>query len=311
MCNKSVLLLLSVIIYLLKYVWIDALANYITALGYPEVSEGSKFQKFWPASLHLVGKDILRFHAVYWPAFLMAAGLPLPKRLFAHGWWTKDGEKISKSLGNVIDPVELVEKYGVDQTRFFLMSDGTFGNDCDFSHHSMVMKVNANLANELGNLCQRTLSMVYKNCNKTIPIISGSYSAEDEALLNRVKLLPSLAGQAIAQQAIHKYTEALISAVWDANKYVDAMAPWVLRKTDPDRMATVLYVLVEAIRRISILYQPVIPSAASVILDQLNVPKDQRTLAHLLTPIQPGTPILQPFGVFPRIDVPELVEARP
>jgi len=293
----------------IMYVWIDALANYITALGYPDVSEGSNFQKFWPASLHLVGKDILRFHAVYWPAFLMAAGLPLPKRLFAHGWWTKDGEKISKSLGNVIDPVELVQRYGVDQTRFFLMSDGAFGNDCDFSDHDMVMKVNANLANEFGNLCQRTLSMVYKNCNKTIPATLGIFNAEDEALLSRIKALPLYTGQAIANQAIHKYTEALISAVWDANKYVDSMAPWVLKKTDPDRMATVLYVLVETIRQIAILYQPVIPSAANAILDQLNIPKDARTFAHLSTPIESGTDITQPFGVFPRIDLPEFVQA--
>jgi methionyl-tRNA synthetase len=298
---------LSRFIFICKYVWIDALANYITALGYPDVNEGSNFQKFWPASLHLVGKDILRFHAVYWPAFLMAAGLPLPKRLFAHGWWTKDGEKISKSLGNVIDPVELVQRYGVDQTRFFLMSDGAFGNDCDFSHHAMVMKVNANLANEFGNLCQRTLSMVYKNCNKTIPAPLGTFNAEDEALLSRVKALPLYTGQAIANQAIHKYTEALISAVWDANKYVDSMAPWVLKKTDPDRMATVLYVLLETIRQIAILYQPVIPSAANAILDQLNISKDARTLGHLSTPIQSGTAITQPLGVFPRIDLPELV----
>lgn len=292
------------------YVWIDALANYISALGYPDVSEGSKFQKFWPASLHMVGKDILRFHAVYWPAFLMAAELPLPKRLFAHGWWTKEGEKISKSLGNVIDPVELVNKYGVDQTRFFLISDGSFGNDCDFSDLAMISKVNTNLANELGNLCQRTLSMVYKNCNKAVPTKVGPYSTEDEALLNRIKALSSVTGQAIAHQALHKYTDAIIAAVWDANKYVDTMAPWVLKKTDPERMDTVLYVLLEAIRQISILYQPVIPSASSAILDQLNVPKDERTFAHLLTPIKLGASIMQPVGVFPRIEVPELIETQ-
>ena len=274
------------------------------------MSEGSAFQKFWPASLHMVGKDILLFHAVYWPAFLMAAGLSLPKRLFAHGWWTKDGEKISKSLGNVIDPVALVGKYGVDQTRFFLMSDGSFGSDCDFSDLAMIRKVNTNLANELGNLCQRTLSMVFKNCEKAIPIKVGPYTAQDEALLEKVGALQLSTGQAIAIQAIHKYAEAMIAAVWDANKYVDEMAPWALRKTDPERMATVLYVLMEAIRQISILYQPLIPSAAAAILDQLNVPKEERTFAHLSCPLKPGTPISKPVGVFPRIEVPELVDAQ-
>uniref|UniRef100_A0A7S2LM79 methionine--tRNA ligase n=1 Tax=Leptocylindrus danicus TaxID=163516 RepID=A0A7S2LM79_9STRA len=291
------------------YVWIDALANYISALGYPSVDAGTKYSNFWPASVHMVGKDILRFHAVYWPAFLMAAGLPLPKRLFAHGWWTKDGEKISKSLGNVIDPVELVEKYGVDQTRFFLMSEVTFGSDGDFSDEKMVQKVNSNLANELGNLAQRTLSMVFKNCGKAVPAEIGSYTAEDEALLAKAKELREVASTAIANQAINKYADACISLVWDANKYVDDMAPWALKKTDPERMTTVLYVLMETLRHVAIMYQPLMPASSNAVLDQLTVPAEERTFGHLDTsPIKFGAPISKPVGVFPRIEMEEPVQ---
>jgi len=291
------------------YVWIDALANYISALGYPNNTNGSKYEKFWtsPAtSCHVVGKDILRFHAVYWPAFLMAAGLPVPKRLFAHGWWTKDGEKISKSLGNVIDPVDLCETYGVDQTRFFLMAEVAFGSDGDFSNDAMIRKVNSNLANELGNLCQRTLSMVFKNCGKAVPVDIDPYKPEDEAILAKAKSLRAEASAAISSQAINKYADAMISMVWEANKYVDEMAPWALKKTDPDRMKVVLYVLMEVLRHIAILYQPIIPSSANKILDQLTVPEDERTFDHLETsPIRFGNPISKPEGVFPRLEIPE------
>ena len=294
----------------IMYVWIDALTNYISALGYPNMEEGSNFDKYWPASLHVVGKDILRFHTVYWPAFLMAAGLPVPKRIFAHGWWTKDGEKISKSLGNVIDPVELVEKYGVDQTRFFLMSEVTFGSDGDFSDNAMIRKVNANLSNELGNLCQRVITLVFKNCGKAVPAEVQPFTEEDEELLAKARALREKAGKEVANQAIHKYAEAMINMVGDANKYIDDMAPWVLKKTDPERMETVLYVLMEVLRHIAILYQPLIPSSANKILDQLSVPEDERTFDHLETsPIQFGASIGKAVGVFPRIEVPEPVEA--
>lgn len=290
------------------YVWIDALANYISALRYPE--DKDNFEKYWPANLHIVGKDILRFHAVYWPAFLMAAGIPVPQRLFAHGWWTKDGEKISKSLGNVIDPNELIEKYGVDQTRFFLMSEVNFGSDGDFSHEKMVNKVNANLANELGNLCQRTLSMVFKNCDKAVPTEIGSYTEEDEALLAKARALKGEVAAAISTQSIQKYIDAMVSMIWDANKYVDDMAPWALKKTDTARMATVLYVLLETIRYAAILYQPIIPESANKILDQLTVPVDERTFDHLSDDfaIKAGNSISKPVGVFPRFEL-EKVEA--
>jgi methionyl-tRNA synthetase len=302
----------------IMYVWIDALTNYISAMGYPGNSDdggngGTKYDTFWPAALHVVGKDILRFHAVYWPAMRMAANLPLPKRLFAHGWWTKDGQKISKSIGNVIDPNELVQKYGVDQTRFFLMAEVNFGNDGDFSDKAMVYKVNANLANELGNLCQRTLSMVYKNCNQAVPV-HGDFTDDDLQFLASAAALRELAAGAIAQQAIQKYVDIMVGMVVQANKYIDEQAPWVLRKTDFDRMQTVLFVIMEVLRHVAILYQPLIPDSAGKILDQLSVPIDCRTFDHLTTShrIVPGTPIGQPVGIFPRIEVPDdaLVQVR-
>lgn len=296
------------------YVWIDALTNYMSALGYPNMEEGSNFDKFWPASLHVVGKDILRFHAVYWPAFLMAAGLPLPKRIFAHGWWTKDGEKISKSLGNVIDPVELVNTYGVDPTRFFLMSEVTFGNDGDFSDEKMIYKVNANLSNELGNLNQRILSLVFKNCNGAVPTEIGTLIEDDKVLLATAASLLERTGEAIATQSLDKYVQHMVSMVWDANKYIDSQAPWVLKKTDTERMNTVLYVLMEVMRHIAILYQPLMPSSSNVILDQLSVPKEERKFEHLgkeECKIVLGREVDKPTAVFPRFEVPvgEVVNA--
>jgi methionyl-tRNA synthetase len=290
------------------YVWIDALANYMSALGYPDESPEGNYSKFWPASVHVVGKDILRFHAIYWPAFLMAAGLPLPKRVFAHGWWTKDGEKISKSLGNVIDPVDLVNKYGVDPTRFFLMSEVPFGNDGDYSDTAMIYKCNANLANELGNLAHRVCTLVHKNCNEAVPI-PGSFTAEDEAMLTNVRGVRETAATHIANQAIHQYSNTMIALVKDANKYIDVAAPWALKKTDPERMATVLYVLMETLRYTGILYQPLIPDSANKILDQLTVPQEERTFAHLDScPLKPGTPMDVPKIILSRFEVPEEVE---
>mmetsp|Transcript_6549 Transcript_6549/g.9575 ORF Transcript_6549/g.9575 Transcript_6549/m.9575 type:complete len:797 (-) Transcript_6549:71-2461(-) len=292
------------------YVWIDALANYMSALGYPNDDPEGNFAKFWPASVHVVGKDILRFHAVYWPAFLMAAGLPLPKRVYAHGWWTKDGEKISKSLGNVIDPVDLVATYGVDPTRFFLMSEVPFGNDGDFSNSSMIYKCNANLANEYGNLAHRLCTLVYKNCDQAIPI-PGALTAEDEELLAKAKAARGNAAKQVANQAISQYANVMINLVKDANKYIDVMAPWALKKTDTERMSTVLYVLMETLRYASILYQPIIPDSANKILDQIMVPKDERTFAHLETsPLTPGKAMDGPPKIiFSRFEVPGEVEA--
>lgn len=204
-------------------------------------------------------------------------------------------------------------QYGVDQTRFFLMSEVNFGNDGDYSDTNMILKVNANLANELGNLCQRTLSMVFKNCGKAIPE-PGELTDEDEALLESARGLREQASAAIADQAIYKYIQVVVGMIWEANKYIDTMAPWALKKTDPDRMATVLYVILEVLRYSAILYQPVIPTSANNILDQLQVPLDERTFLHLNDDykLKPSAPISKPQAVFPRIEVPEgeLIEAK-
>ena len=240
------------------YVWIDALTNYLTAVGYPD-TDSAMFKKFWPADLHMVGKDILRFHAVYWPAFLMAAGIAPPKRVFAHGWWTIEGEKMSKSLGNVIAPHDLVARYGVDQSRYFLLREVPFGNDGDFSHNQAILRINTDLANGLGNLAQRTLSMIQKNCDGKVPV-PGEFNAEDKALLKQAQVdMLATARTELDQQRFHKALDAIWQVVTNANGYIDAQAPWGLKKTDPARMATVLYVLAETIRCLGLIVQPFMP----------------------------------------------------
>ena len=284
----------------IMYVWLDALTNYITAVGYPQ-TEGGEFAKYWPADLHMVGKDILRFHAVYWPAFLMAAGLQPPKRVFAHGWWTIEGQKMSKSLGNVIAPDTLVKTYGLDQTRYFLLREVPFGNDGDFSHAAMVRRINSELANDYGNLVQRVLSMIGKNCGAQVPQ-PGPFTEADEALLGRARALLGTLRAEIGVQAFHKALDAVWAVVGDANRYVDEQAPWTLKKTDPPRMATVLYVLAETIRHLAILTQPVMPAASSRILDQLALGPDERGFERLGQggALVPGTALPAPQGVFPR-----------
>jgi len=281
------------------YVWIDALTNYITAAGYPDV-HSEDFASFWPADLHMVGKDILRFHTVYWPAFLMGAGIAPPKRVFGHGWLLNRGEKMSKSVGNVLRAEELVARYGLDQVRYYLLREVPFGSDGYVGHETMVGRINSDLANDLGNLCQRVLSMVSKNCGGKVPD-RGPADVADEVLLDKAEaLVGALRVHLFRDQAFHT---ALIDAwevIGDANRYVDAQAPWALRKTDPARMRTVLYTLAEAIRRIAIALQPFMPDAAAAILNQLSVPADARRLADLSAPIRPGTELPAPQPVFPR-----------
>ncbi len=280
------------------YVWLDALTNYITAVGYPDENAES-YRKFWPADLHMVGKDILRFHAVYWPAFLMAAGVEPPKRVFAHGWWTSEGQKISKSVGNVIDPYELIDTYGLDQVRYFLLREVPFGNDGDFSHRAMVSRMNNDLANDFGNLAQRVLSMVHKNCDGRIPE-PGRLMASDESMLAAATaVLPKLRSE-LAVQAFHRALEAIWTVVGQANRYVDEMAPWALRKTDKARMETVLFVLAEVVRQLAILTQPFMPNAPAKLLDQMGQPQEARDVAALDQPLEPGRAIERPQGVFPR-----------
>jgi methionyl-tRNA synthetase len=280
------------------YVWIDALTNYLTAVGYPD-----NLNEFWPADLHMVGKDILRFHAVYWPAFLMAAGLKPPKRVFAHGWWTIEGEKMSKSLGNVISPYDLVDRYGVDQSRWFLLREVPFGNDGDFNQTQAVNRINNDLANGLGNLAQRTLSMIQKNCDGKVPA-HGEFIVEDKVLLQKAHaaMLESVR-EDLDQQRFHKALETIMGVVNDANAYIDVQAPWTLKKTDIARMGTVLYVLAETIRCLALMVQPFVPVSAAKMLDQVAVPEDKRnfTFIDAKPALEPGKPLPVPQGIFPRI----------
>jgi methionyl-tRNA synthetase len=280
------------------YVWLDAVTNYVTAAGYPDI-DGEKFKTFWPADLHMVGKDIVRFHTVYWPAFLAAAGLPTPKRVFAHGWWTIEGQKMSKSLGNAVEPLKLVEQYGLDQVRYFLLREVPFGQDGDFSRAAMIRRTNTDLANDLGNLSQRVLSFIAKNAGAEVPF-PGAYVDADRAMLAATAgLLDTTRGE-LAQQNFHKALEAIFAAIADANRYVDGQAPWSLRKTDPSRMATVLYVLVETLRRVGLVLQPFMPGTMAKLLDQLAVPAAARGFAAWDQSLLPGTALPPPSGLFPR-----------
>ena len=287
------------------YVWLDALTNYITASGWPtdtELGDLAKYEKLWPADLHMVGKDILRFHAVYWPAFLMAAELPLPKRVYAHGWWTNEGQKISKSLGNVIDPNALTAQYGLDQTRYFLMREVPFGNDGDFSAAAITHRMNGDLANDLGNLCQRVLSMICKNCDGVMPALPLEPIDTDQGLLSAVDGLLDQVRDLLDRQAFNEALRVIWRVVSDANRYVDSSAPWALKKTDPVRMAEVLAVLAETIRQIAILIQPIMPQSACIILDQLGVDTANRDFSVIAGKgrLASGHQIGKPSPVFPR-----------
>jgi methionyl-tRNA synthetase len=279
------------------YVWLDALTNYLTATGYPDAC-GAR-ATFWPANIHLVGKEIIRFHAVYWPAFLMAAGLPLPKKVYSHGWWTVEGEKMSKSLGNFIDVRPLIDEFGLDPVRFFLLREVPFGGDGDFSRKALISRLNVELANDLGNLAQRTLSFIAKNAGGTVPAL-GTLSEADETLLQAVSALPDRVRDALDRLAFHEALEEIWKLVRSANAYIDHQAPWALKKTDPQRMATVLRVLLEAIRSVGILLQPFMPQTMSKLLDQLGVAPDRRQWAVLALPLPEGIALPPPFGIFPR-----------
>ena len=287
------------------YVWLDALTNYITAAGYPD-QENELFAKFWPADLHMIGKDILRFHTVYWPAFLLSADIELPKRIFAHGWWTNEGQKISKSLGNVIDPFELVETYGLDPVRYFLMREVPFGNDGDFSKTALVNRINADLANDLGNLAQRSLSMLNKNLGGIVPT-PGELQPQDLTILAQADGMLDLARGHIDATTINKALAAVWDVVGDANKYFAGEEPWALKKTDPERMGTVLYVTAEIVRNVALLAQAIMPDSAARLLDVLAIPTDERSFAFCGADhrLKPGTGLPKPEAVFPRYVEPE------
>jgi len=279
------------------YVWLDALTNYLSAVGFPD--EASPRWAFWPADVHIVGKDIIRFHAVYWPAFLMAAGLPTPRRVFSNGWWTAAGEKMSKSLGNAVDAARLVETFGLDPVRYFLLREVPFGNDGDYSDAALIRRMNVELANDLGNLAQRTLSQVAKNCGGTIPT-RGAATVQDAALLEAALALPQSVGDRLDRLAFHDALEDVWRVIRAANAYIDHQAPWALRKTDPVRMASVLNVLVEVIRCVATVLQPFMPGSMAVLLDQVGAPHDARGLSDLGSPLPSGSALPAPYGIFPR-----------
>ncbi len=291
------------------YVWIDALNNYVTATGL--LNDGGPRAHYWPADVHVIGKDILRFHAIYWPAFLMSAGLPLPKRIFGHGFVLSKGEKMSKSVGNVVDPFDLVKAYGRDQLRFFFLREVMFGQDGNYSPEAIANRINADLANNLGNLAQRSLSMTFKNCDGKIPE-PGAFTAEDQAILSATDGLYATARTEMDRQALTKYLDAVWSVISDANQYFAGQEPWAKKKTDPARMNTILYVTAEIVRQFAILAQPAMPELAPKLLDILAVPASGRSFASLGPKgrLVPGTALTEPQGVFPRYIDPAEAEAQ-
>jgi methionyl-tRNA synthetase len=284
----------------IMYVWVDALTNYITGVGFPD-TDSEEFRRYWPAELHVIGKDIVRFHAVYWPAFLMSAGIALPRRIFSHGFMLSRGEKMSKSVGNVLDPFALADTYGVDQLRYFMMREVPFGQDGNYSHEAIVARINADLANDLGNLAQRSLSMVARNCAGVLPP-PGPFTEQDRTILAAADAMIEKARSAMATQQLHQVLNAAWAVVADANRYFAGEAPWSQAKTDPQRMGTILYVTAEVIRQIAILAQPFIPAAAGRFLDQLGVPGEERDFTRLggSHRIAPGVKLPAPTPVFPR-----------
>ena len=282
------------------YVWVDALTNYITGVGFPDESEAN--WRFWPADVHIIGKDIIRFHAVYWPAFLMSADIAVPKRVYAHGFLFSRGEKMSKSVGNVVDPFNLADQYGVDQIRYFFLREVAFGQDGNYNHEAIVARINADLANDLGNLAQRSLSMIAKQLGGALPT-PGLFCEGDRAILTQADGMIKIAREAMATQQIHQWLNAVWAVVAQANRYFAGEAPWVLAKTDPVRQQTVLYVTAEVIRQIAILTQPVMPQAAAKMLDSLGIPHGEARMFSALggtTRIALGTMLPAPQAVFPR-----------
>ncbi len=292
------------------YVWIDALTNYLTGLGYPD--KDGNFATYWRQDgdiVHIIGKDIVRFHSVYWPAFLMSAGLPLPRHVFGHGFLLNRGEKMSKSVGNVVDPLALAETFGVDQLRYFLCADVVFGKDGSFSAEAIVTRTNADLANSFGNLVQRTLSMIHKNMDGKIA--PTETSDDDAALLATVSVATDTEfPRELKKLNLSGAIEAWMRAVFACNQYVDEQAPWALKKTDPERMEAVLMTLFGAIIQLSIAIRPVVPEAADRILDQLGIAQDHRNFAAIAEPewiaelAQSGFVMEKPTPIFPRLELP-------
>lgn len=284
----------------IMYVWVDALTNYITGVGFPD-TDSPMFRRYWPADLHVIGKDIVRFHAVYWPAFLMSAGVEPPRRIFSHGFLFNRGEKMSKSVGNVIDPFALADAYGVDQLRYFLLREVPFGQDGNYSHEAIVARTNADLANDFGNLAQRSLSMVAKNFAGVLPE-PGAFSDADRAMLASADNMIGAAREAMRTQQLHQVLNIAWSVVAEANRYFASEAPWALAKTDPARQGTILYVTAEVVRQVAILAQPFMPESARKMLDLLAIPAEERDFSFLggAWRIRAGRQLPAPSPVFPR-----------
>jgi len=284
----------------IMYVWVDALTNYITGVGFPD-DQSAMFKRYWPAALHVIGKDIARFHAVYWPAFLMSAGVEVPQRIFSHGFLFNRGEKMSKSVGNVIDPFALCDAYGVDQLRYFFLREVPFGQDGNYSHEAIVNRINADLANDLGNLAQRSLSMVGKAFGGTLPA-PGAFTAADKTILAAADAMVGKARDFMKTQQLHQVLATVWAVVADANRYFASEEPWAKAKTDPKRQGTILYVTAEVLRQVAILAQPTMPSSMANMLDQLAIPAEQRSFSELKPDrrIKAGVALPPPKAVFPR-----------
>lgn len=286
------------------YVWFDALTNYLTGVGFPDNEK--MLNENWPADVHLVGKDILRFHAVYWPAFLMSAGILLPKKVFAHGWWTVEGEKMSKSVGNVVDPYQVVEEFGADVFRYFLMREIPFGQDGDFSKNSIIARVNGELANGLGNLVSRTLGMIEKYFESIVPQ-PGELKDEDESVRTKALSSVELVEKEMDEIAFHKALVSLWDFIGDVNKYVDESAPWILAKEkNEERLGTVLWTIVQAIGVVTILIYPFMPESAEKIWERLG--SSQPLNSKLLSDakewgiIKSGQTVEKGQSLFPRFE---------
>ena len=261
------------------YVWLDALTNYLSALNFPDIDDKT-YQNFWPADIHIIGKDILRFHAIYWPAFLLAAKLPLPKKIFGHGWILSDDKKMSKSLGNILDPIEIIKNYGLDQLRYYLIKEVSLGNDGNISMENLRNCINNDLANNYGNLCQRVFSFIKKNCSNKIPK-PKKLETVDLRLIDKLKKdVPNLI-KLMNNQNLNEYIKTVVSYSFDANKYFNDLEPWSVKKKNPERMQTILFTVSEQIKNISILLNAIIPSSTEKVFETLNINKKDITINQI------------------------------
>ncbi len=284
----------------IMYVWIDALVNYLTSLGYPNLN---KKKEYWDECIHIIGKDILKFHAVYWPAMLMAADLPLPKKIFAHGWWTNEGKKISKSLGNTIDPNKVIDSFGLDQLRYFLLREVTFGQDGDFSENALKNRVNSDLSNNLGNLIQRTIKFLFKNFEGAVPYQLDKNVLECYPLNDAYDLFEKVE-KLVNNLELNKAIEEIFMFISGLNKYMDDSEPWNSIKKDKESTGKILTQLIEGFRIIGIILQPFLPISSKLLLDTLNIDNKLRTFENLNSNniINKGHKLNEPKALFPRFE---------